>query len=37
MAGWSVHYYTWDLARGRTHDWDAAKGDALKFDVVDWY
>ena len=37
MAGWSMHYYTWDLARGRTHDWDAAKGDALQFDVVDWY
>jgi alpha-N-arabinofuranosidase len=37
MAGWSMHYYTWDLARGRTHDWEAAKGDALQFDTVDWY
>jgi alpha-N-arabinofuranosidase len=37
VAGWSVHHYTWNLARGRTNDWDAAKGDALKFDVVDWY
>jgi len=37
LAGWSLHYYTWDLARGRTHDWEAAKGDALKFDVTDWY
>jgi len=37
VYGWSIHHYTWDLARGRTHDWDAAKGDALKFDVQDWY
>ncbi len=37
VFGWSIHHYTWDLARGKTHDWDAAKGDALKFDKVDWY
>ena len=35
--GMSVHHYTWNLARGKTNDWDAAKGDALKFDPVDWY
>lgn len=35
--GWSVHYYTWNLSRGRTQDWVAGKGDALKFDTVDWY
>jgi alpha-N-arabinofuranosidase len=37
VYGWSIHHYTWDLARGKTHDWDAAKGDALKFDMLDWY
>jgi alpha-N-arabinofuranosidase len=37
VYGWSIHHYTWDLARGKTHDWDAAKGDALQFDQQDWY
>ncbi len=37
VYGWSVHHYTWDLARGKTHDWDTAKGDALKFEEQDWY
>src|SRR6266700_256052 len=37
VFGWSIHWYTWDLARGKTHDWDAAKGDALVFDLTDWY
>jgi alpha-L-arabinofuranosidase len=37
VFGWSIHHYTWDLARGKTRDWDAAKGDALRFDVQDWY
>lgn len=37
VFGWSLHHYSWDLARGKTHDWEAAKGDALKFDAVDWY
>ena len=35
--GLSVHHYAWNLSRGKTEDWDAAKGDALKFDPVDWY
>ena len=35
--GWSLHYYTWNLSRGRTSDWDRGKGDALNFDVTDWY
>jgi alpha-N-arabinofuranosidase len=35
--GLSVHHYAWNLSRGRTNDWDAAKGDALKFDPIDWY
>jgi alpha-N-arabinofuranosidase len=25
------------LSRGRSKDWNEAKGDALKFDVLDWY
>lgn len=35
--GLSIHHYAWNLARGKTEDWVAAKGDALKFDSVDWY
>jgi alpha-N-arabinofuranosidase len=37
IFGWALHYYSWNLSRGRTQDWDAAKGDTLKFDAVDWY
>jgi alpha-N-arabinofuranosidase len=37
IYGLALHYYTWNLSRGRTKDWDAGKGDALKFDPVDWY
>src|SRR5882757_3609793 len=37
VYGLALHYYTWNLSRGRTHDWDEGKGDALKFDVIDWY
>jgi alpha-L-arabinofuranosidase len=37
IFGWALHYYAWNLSRGRTADWDAGKGDALNFDVQDWY
>jgi alpha-L-arabinofuranosidase len=37
IFGWALHYYSWNLSRGRTTDWDEGKGDALKFDVQDWY
>ena len=37
IFGWALHYYSWNLSRGRTQDWDEGKGDALKFDVIDWY
>jgi alpha-L-arabinofuranosidase len=37
IFGWALHYYSWNLSRGRTQDWDAGKGDAIKFDVEDWY
>jgi len=35
--GWSLHSYAWNLSRGKTKDWVAAKGDALQFDEMDWY
>ncbi|MGC2184957.1 MAG: alpha-L-arabinofuranosidase C-terminal domain-containing protein [Terriglobales bacterium] len=37
IFGLALHYYAWNLSRGRTHDWVQGKGDALKFDVLDWY
>lgn len=37
IYGLALHYYTWNLSRGRTRDWNEGKGDAVKFDVVDWY
>ncbi|GAC1701936.1 MAG: alpha-L-arabinofuranosidase AbfB [Candidatus Acidiferrum sp.] len=37
VYGLSLHHYAWNLSRGRTQDWLAGKGDALKFDEVDWY
>jgi alpha-N-arabinofuranosidase len=37
IYGWSIHHYTWNLSRGKTDNWDAAKGDALQFDLQDWY
>src|SRR5437868_657273 len=35
--GWSLHHYAENLGRGRTNDWLARKGDALKFDTIDYY
>jgi len=37
IYGLALHYYAWNLSRGRTRNWIEGKGDALKFDVVDWY
>jgi len=37
VYGLALHYYAWNLSRGRTRNWIAGKGDALQFDVVDWY
>jgi len=37
IFGIALHYYAWNLSRGRTKDWNQGKGDALKFDTVDWY
>jgi alpha-N-arabinofuranosidase len=33
----ALHYYSWNLSRGKTRDWDKGKGDAVNFDPVDWY
>ncbi|HXM95462.1 MAG TPA: alpha-L-arabinofuranosidase C-terminal domain-containing protein [Candidatus Dormibacteraeota bacterium] len=37
IYGMALHHYAWNLSRGKTQDWEAGKGDALKFDPVDWY
>ena len=37
LYGLALHHYAWNLSRGRTKDWNQGKGDALKFDAVDWY
>lgn len=37
FTGWSIHHYAANLSRGKTKDWILGKGDALKFDMVDWY
>jgi alpha-N-arabinofuranosidase len=35
--GLSLHYYSWNLSRGRTKDWNQGKGDAVSFQPVEWY
>jgi alpha-L-arabinofuranosidase len=35
--GLSLHYYSWNLSRGRTKDWNEGKGDAVNFQPVEWY
>jgi alpha-L-arabinofuranosidase len=37
IYGMALHHYAWNLSRGKTQDWEAGKGDAVKFDPVDWY
>jgi len=37
IYGMALHHYAWNLSRGKTQDWVAGKGDALRFDPVDWY
>ena len=37
IYGLALHYYSWNLSRGKTNDWEKGKGDAVNFDVVDWY
>lgn len=35
--GMALHHYAWNLSRGGTQDWFKGKGDAIKFEAVDWY
>lgn len=37
IFGLALHFYAWNLSRGRTNDWENGKGDAVNFDPVDWY
>lgn len=37
IYGMALHHYAWNLSRGKTQDWVAAKGDALNFEPADWY
>jgi alpha-N-arabinofuranosidase len=37
IYGMALHHYAWNLSRGKTQDWVAGKGEAVKFDTVDWY
>jgi len=37
IFGLALHYYAWNLSRGRTKDWNEGKNDAVKFDAIDWY
>lgn len=37
IYGLGLHHYAWNLGRGRTNDWDKAKGDSIQFEPVDWY
>ena len=37
VYGFALHHYAWNLSRGRTQNWVEGKGDALKFETVDWY
>ncbi len=37
VYGFALHHYAWNLSRGRTKDWHEGKGDALRFEPVDWY
>jgi alpha-L-arabinofuranosidase len=37
IYGWGLHHYAWNLGLGRTNDWFAAKGDALKFNEAEYY
>ncbi|HZQ20667.1 MAG TPA: alpha-L-arabinofuranosidase C-terminal domain-containing protein [Terriglobales bacterium] len=37
IYGLALHYYAWNLSRGKTRDWVQGKGDAVNFDAVDWY
>jgi alpha-L-arabinofuranosidase len=37
LWGWAMHHYAWNASGGRTTDWFAGKGDAVKFDTEQYY
>lgn len=37
IFGWGLHHYAWNLGLGKTNDWFAAKGDAVKFNEAEYY
>jgi alpha-N-arabinofuranosidase len=37
LWGWAAHHYSWNASGGRTRDWFAGKGDAVKFDEEQYY
>jgi alpha-L-arabinofuranosidase len=37
LWGWALHHYSWNVSRGATADWNAGKGDAVKFTTDEWY
>lgn len=37
LYGWALHHYSWNVSRGQTTDWVKGKGDALNFDLEEWY
>src|SRR6266498_206467 len=37
IYGLALHYYAWNLSRGKTNDWDKGKGEAVNFELGDWY
>jgi alpha-L-arabinofuranosidase len=34
---WGIHHYSWNVSGGRTTDWNAGKGDAVKFDNEQYF
>ncbi|HEV3471178.1 MAG TPA: alpha-L-arabinofuranosidase C-terminal domain-containing protein [Pyrinomonadaceae bacterium] len=37
LYGWGLHHYSWNASRGASDDWEKAKGDALDFNLEEWY
>ena len=37
LWGWAMHHYAWNASGGRTTEWSAGKGDAVKFNTEQYY
>jgi alpha-L-arabinofuranosidase len=37
LWGLALHHYSWNTSRGATTDWNAGKGDAIRFTNDEWY